>query len=63
MRESIIIKAWFWRMVLGAAKLWCRFCRWLHGHADNLCGWVGRKAGGEIGVEEFIEPHTEPVEL
>ena len=48
MRESIIIKAWFWQRVLGVAILWCRFCRWLHKHADNLCGWLAMKAGGNF---------------
>ena len=62
MRELIILKAWFWRTVLGAAITWCRWCRWWHAGADHVCGKLARKAGGEIGVEELVEPNAEPVE-
>jgi hypothetical protein len=50
MRETIILKAWFWRMVLGVAILWCRSCRWLYTKADNLCGWLARKAEGDLPI-------------
>ena len=63
MREVIILKAWLWRMVLGVAITWCRWCRWWHTWADKLCGWLARKAAGEIGVEKLVDPNAEPVEL
>ena len=47
-RESIVLKAWIWQRVLGAAILWCKVCRRLHQGADNLCGWLARKCEGQI---------------
>jgi hypothetical protein len=77
MRETIILKAWFWWIVLGAATNWCRFCRFLrrlavllyrwtrkmHKKADNLCGRLARRAAGDIGVVDPIDTYADPVEL
>jgi hypothetical protein len=52
MREKIILKVWLWRMVLDAAITWCRFTRWLHGRSDDLCGWLARKAAGDLLIQK-----------
>jgi len=77
LRLQIWLKAWFWRMVLGAAITWCRFCRWLrwlafrlcrwmrklHKRADNLCGWLARKAACDLGVVDPTDSYADPMKL
>lgn len=46
MRVLIILRARFWWLILNLALTWCRICRGLHRRADQLCGWLARKAEG-----------------
>lgn len=44
------IQVAIWSVVLGVVIVWCRVTRWLHKHADNLCGAVARRACASTGV-------------
>ena len=45
--SMISLRAWFWRMALDVALIWCRWCRRWHKKADNLCWRLVMQVEGE----------------